>query len=155
MIRLLLALGFLALGVACASTPPPSLQVAEIDRVVQAWLRCDECWNREIQHVYELGDQAVPVLKGYFDGTRLLYTDTQLEAMYKQSYLAMKNRLNFRTIPLTESESAYVQRRIDRHRDRVRLRAAAAIALIDVSELPPSGTGWRRVRRVYSAVDRG
>ena len=123
---------------ACVSEPPRKLTATEIHGVVGNWLRCDECWNRQLAHVVMMGDQAIPILQSYIDNTAPpLVSDADLTLRYEASYdrivlhLAARGRR-----PLVESKFDYVQRHKRQYRNAIRSRAALVLAKIDDGALP-------------------
>jgi hypothetical protein len=127
----------------CQYDPPKPLTRDEIVGVVENWLSCDECWNRQINHVITMGDQATPILLDYFNGVRVLQSDAELNGIYEGAYDRLEYRLDARGLaPVLETKGAYVARHKEQHRARIQTRAAIAIAALDRSTLPPM---WRTV----------
>lgn len=117
----------------CASEQPTVVATdAQRERAVANWLNCDECWNRQYEHLVAFGPDVVPILLRYATGREPCETtarDTALRRTYRRILAAARGGLG-------ESEDAFVQRHMQAYCERVKQRAAAAVDAIDPSELP-------------------
>lgn len=117
----------------CASERPTVVATdAQRERAVANWLNCDECWNRQYEHLIAFGPDVVPILLRYATGREPCETtarDTALRGVYRRIEDTAGGRLG-------ESEDAFVQRHIRAYCGRLRQRAAAAVDAIDPSQLP-------------------
>lgn len=117
---------------ACAAQPEIRLQPGDAERAVANWLNCDECYNRQFEHVVALGDAVVPVLKSYLDDEDGRCAGSDRAGVLAETY----ERADRAVGDLGETKAQFVARHIRAHCDRVQQRARVALRAIAPSELP-------------------
>jgi len=113
------------------------LSAAQIDQTIRNWLTCDECWNRQLQHVVMMEEQSLGRLSEYFLDPEELESDASLTLRYGAVYDAL-----YAAHPSEdEPKGDFVNRYKEQFRRRVEIRTATAIVMIKATELPVK-PGW-------------
>lgn len=130
----------------CAAQPEIVASRVQQERAVANWLNCEECWNRQFEHVVALGPDVIPLLRRYLED-RQACRDGDRAANLGELYERIR-RANAKGAG--SSRDGFVQRQLDAYCQRVRYRAAAAIVAIDRAQLP--STLRYRDGRLYTIV---
>jgi hypothetical protein len=149
-LRLIYTISALTL-LAQACVTPPEVTPDEAERAVLNWLSCDECWNRELEHVVVLGDEQVgEILRRYAENpVTILDVDLQTRLQTRYDKLEVNALANGYSLPLTKSQ--YVNVHVMAERTRIQSRAVQALRLVKRSRIPDE---LEFVRLESIAIDR-
>ncbi len=129
--NLILTTWLLVAGAGAVACRQPSVPLSNDERVIQAWLKCEECSDGELAAVVKLGTQVVP---RFGEALRSGPSQEALDEVRKQSAASHQRMVEYAkthpNAPVPMSERDYVNRQEENFIVLYQSRSATALRAI-------------------------